>query len=186
MDGVQHPTRDSTVRVRLLGTPRSSNSVARLSRPRQSHGQVAAVGGVPGVGKFSLDFDLAHSHRVESCLVLESGSVSYGKATSYLPMNGLLKSYFRISALDTHRDVREKVTGRILTLDETLKPTLPALLALLDVSIDDPQGQGLDPPRRRQQILDAVKRLLLRETLVQPLLVVVEDLHWIDAETQPS
>ena len=69
-------------------------------------------------------------------------------------------------------------------LDRALEATLPALLALLDVSGDDPQWQALDPPQRRQRMLDAVKRLLLREAQVQPLLVVFEDLHWIDSETQ--
>ena len=61
---------------------------------------------------------------------------------------------------------------------------MPALLALLDVPVDDPAWEALDPPQRRQRTLDAVKRLLLRESQEQPLLLVFEDLHWIDAETQ--
>src|SRR5205814_7371878 len=79
---------------------------------------------------------------------------------------------------------REKVTGRLLSLDRTLEPYMTALLWLLDVSIDDPQWEGLDPRQRRQQTLDGVKRLLLRESQIQPVVVVFEDLHWIDAETQ--
>jgi predicted ATPase len=76
------------------------------------------------------------------------------------------------------------VTGQVLTLDDTLQDTLPALLALLDVlPPDSPFGQ-LDPPQRRQCTLDALKRVLLRESQVQPLLLVCEDLHWSDAETQ--
>jgi predicted ATPase len=85
---------------------------------------------------------------------------------------------------ETHREIREKVTGKLLTLDRALEPTLPALLALLDVPIDDAPWQALDPAQRRQRTLDAVKSLLLRESQNQPLLVVFEDLHWIDAETQ--
>src|SRR2546422_782141 len=61
---------------------------------------------------------------------------------------------------------------------------MAASLCLLDVSTDDPQWERLDPPQRRQQTLDGVKRLLLRESQVQPVVVVFEDLHWIDAETQ--
>ena len=61
---------------------------------------------------------------------------------------------------------------------------MPALLALLDVPIDEASWQGLDPLQRRRQTLDAIKRLLLRESEVQPLVVVFEDLHWIDSETQ--
>ena len=155
-----------------------------LDQARQGRGQVAAVVGEPGVGKSRLTFELTHSHRVENWLVLQAGSVSYGKATSYLPVIDLLKNYFRIGDHDTRREILEKVTGRILTLDRALEPTLPALLALLDVSGDDPQWQALDPPQRRQRTLDAIKRLLLREANVQPLLVVFEDLHWIDSETQ--
>ena len=164
--------------------PRSSSSTARSSRSRQGRGQVAAVVGEPGVGKSRLTFELTHSHRVEGWLVLEAGSVSYGKAASYLPVIDLLRGYFRIGDRDTPREIREKVTGKILTLDRALETTLPALLALLGVPGDDPEWQALDPPQRRQRTFDAVKRLLLREAQVQPLLVVFEDLHWIDAETQ--
>jgi class 3 adenylate cyclase/tetratricopeptide (TPR) repeat protein len=155
-----------------------------LEQARQGRGQVAAVVGEPGVGKSRLASEVTHSHRVEGWLVLEAGSVSYGKATSYLPVIDLLKGYFRIGDRDTPREIREKVTGKTLTLDRALEATLPALLALLDVAGDDPQWQALDPPQRRQRMLDAVKRLLLREAQVQPLLVVFEDLHWIDSETQ--
>ena len=154
-----------------------------LDQARQGRGQVAAIVGEPGVGKSRLVFELTHSHRVEGWLVLEAGSVSYGKATSFLPVSDLLKGYFHIADRDAPRDIREKVTGKILTLDRALEATLPALLALLDVG-DDPQWQALDAPQRQQRTLEAVKRLLLREAQVQPLVVVFEDLHWIDSETQ--
>jgi len=154
-----------------------------LDQARQGRGQVAAIVGEPGVGKSRLVFELTHSHRVEGWLVLEAGSMSYGKATSFLPVIELLKGYFHIGDRDTPRDIREKVAGKILTLDRALEATLPALLALLDVG-DDPQWQALDAPQRQQRTLDAVKRLLLREAQGQPLLVVFEDLHWIDSETQ--
>src|SRR5262249_17993440 len=82
------------------------------------------------------------------------------------------------------RQIREKVTGKMLTLDESLKPALPALLALLEVPVDDATWQALDPAQRRMRTFDAVKRLLLREAREQALLVIFEDLHWIDGETQ--
>jgi tetratricopeptide (TPR) repeat protein len=69
-------------------------------------------------------------------------------------------------------------------LDRALEPLLTPLLALLDVPVDDAAWEALDPPQRRQRTLEAVKRLLLRESQVQPLLVIFEDLHWIDSETQ--
>ncbi len=148
------------------------------------HGQIAAIVGEAGVGKSRLVYEFTHSHRMDGWLTLESASVSYGKATSYLPVIDLLKGYFKIQDRDELREIREKVMGKLLALDRTLEPTLPALLALLDVPVDDAAWQRLDPGQRRQQTLDAVRRLLLREAREHPLLVIFEDLHWIDSETQ--
>jgi tetratricopeptide (TPR) repeat protein len=110
--------------------------------------------------------------------------VSYGKATPYFPVIDLLKRYAHLDAAADTGTIRAKVTGQVLTLDETLQDTLPALLALLDVLPDDSPFRQLDPAQRRQRTLTALKRVLLRESQVQPLLLVCEDLHWIDAETQ--
>jgi class 3 adenylate cyclase/tetratricopeptide (TPR) repeat protein len=155
-----------------------------LERAQAGHGQVAAVVGEPGVGKSRLYWEFTHSHRAHGWLLLESGSVSYGKATAYLPVIDLLKAYFHIEGRDETRTIREKVTGKVLSLDRGLEPSLSALLSLLEVPVEDEAWRRLDPPQRRQQTLDAVKRLLLRESQVQPLMLLVEDLHWIDAETQ--
>ena len=155
-----------------------------LEQSRAGHGQLVATVGDPGVGKSRLFHEFTHSHRTQDWLILELGSVSYGRATSYLPVIDLLKVYFKVHDRETHREIREKVTGKLLTLDRALEPTLPALLALLDVPVEDTQWQTLDPSQRRQRTLDAVKGLLLRESQLQPLLVIFEDLHWIDSETQ--
>jgi class 3 adenylate cyclase len=148
------------------------------------HGQVVAVVGEPGVGKSRLFWEFIHSHRTHGWLVLESGSASYGTATPYLPVVDLLKAYCQIEPRNDGRKIREKLTGKLLALDRALEPTLPAFLALLDVPVEDPKWEALDPSQRRQRTLDAVKRLLLRESQVQPLCLVFEDLHWIDSETQ--
>jgi class 3 adenylate cyclase/tetratricopeptide (TPR) repeat protein len=155
-----------------------------LDRAASRQGQVVAIVGEPGVGKSRLVWEVAHSPLVHDWLVLHAGSVSYGKTTSYLPAIDLLKSYFAIEDGDSQRAVREKITGKLLTLDRGQEGNLPALLSMLDVPTDDPQWLVLDPRQRRRQTLDAVKRLLLRESLVQPMLVVLEDLHWVDSETQ--
>ena len=155
-----------------------------LEKAGVGHGQIVAVVGEPGVGKSRLFYEFTRSHRIQGWLILESGSASYGKATPYLPVIDLIKTYCQIEARDDGRKIREKLTGKLLTLDRALEPTLPALLALLDVAVEDPQWRDLDPPQRRQRTLDAVKRLLLRESQAQPLLLVFEDLHWIDSETQ--
>src|SRR3989449_1139537 len=171
--------------TRFVGRDAEIEQIRRaLALSHEGHGQLVALVGEPGVGKSRLVYEFTHSHQIQEWLILEAGSVSYGKATSYLPVIDLLKAYFKVHDRETHREICEKVTGKLLTLDESLKPALPALLALLDVPVEDAQWQALDPAQRRQRTLDAVKHLLLRESQAQPILVVFEDLHWIDADTQ--
>src|SRR5215510_7720765 len=155
-----------------------------LDRAGTGHGQVVALVGEAGVGKSRLVYELVHSHHTQGWRVLESASVSYGKATPYFPVIDLLKRYAHVEDRDEPRTVRAKVTGHVLTLDEALQDTMPALLALLDVLPEDSPFLTLDPPQRRRRTLDALKRVLLRESQVQPLLLIFEDLHWIDTETQ--
>ena len=155
-----------------------------LERAGQSQGQLVAVAGDPGVGKSRLFWEFTHSHRAHGWLILECAALSHGKAISYLPVSDLLRTYFRIDERDTERRIREKVTGKLLTLDESLRSTLPAFFQLLDLAAEDEEWQNQDPTQRRQRTLDAVKRLLLRESREQPLLLIFENLHWIDSETQ--
>jgi tetratricopeptide (TPR) repeat protein len=155
-----------------------------LARAGAGHGQVVALVGEAGVGKSRLVYELIHSHHIHGWLMLESASVSYGKATPYFPVIDLLKRYAHVEDHDDPRTIRAKVTGQVLTLDEALQDTIPALLSLLDALPDDSPFHQLDPPQRRQRMLTALKRVLLRESQVQPLLLVFEDLHWIDSETQ--
>ena len=155
-----------------------------LSQAQAGHGQVVAMVGEAGVGKSRLLYEFSHSYHTQGWLVLESASVSYGKATPYFPVIDLLKRYGHIEERDDPRTIRAKVTGQILTLDEALHETIPALLVLLDALPADSPFLTLDPPQRRQRTLDGLKRLLMRESQVQPLLLVFEDLHWIDSETQ--
>src|SRR4029453_12932487 len=176
------------VRRGLTGFVGRDAQLEKLRRAQQlagtGHGQVAAIVGEAGVGKSRLVYEFTHSHPLQGWVTLESAWVSDGKATSYLPVIDLLKGYFKIQDRDDLREIREKVMGKLLALDEALRSTLPALLALLDVPVDDASWQTLDPAQRRQRTLDAVRRLMLREAREQPLLLIFEDLHWIDSETQ--
>ena len=170
---------------RFVGRDSEMEQLRRaLQQAADDHGQMVAVVGEPGVGKSRLVYEFTHSYRTREWLILESGSVSYGKATPYLPVIDLLKAYFKIQDRDDRRHVREKVIGKLLALNRVFEATLPAFLGLLDVPVEDRQWEDLDPSQRRQRMLDAVKRLLLYESRGQPLLLVFEDLHWIDPETQ--
>jgi class 3 adenylate cyclase/tetratricopeptide (TPR) repeat protein len=171
--------------TRFVGRQPECEAV-RQARERvgAGHGQIVAVVGEAGVGKSRLVYECIHAQDTQGWRVLESASVSYGKATPYFPVIELLKRYAQIEDPDTPRTRRARLTGQVLTLDETLQDTLPPLLALLDALPDDSPFRQLEPPQRRQHTLAALKRLLLRESQEQPLLLVFEDLHWSDAETQ--
>jgi class 3 adenylate cyclase/tetratricopeptide (TPR) repeat protein len=155
-----------------------------LVAARAGSGRVVAVVGEAGVGKSRLFWEFTHSYRTHGCLVLESASVSYGKAAPYFPVIELLRTYFRIASRDEPRCIREKVTGKLLSLDADLEPALKGMLWLLDAPVEDPEWHRLDPSQQRRYTLDGIKQLLHRESQVQPVVVVFEDLHWIDTETQ--
>ena len=155
-----------------------------LAQAGAGQGQVIALIGEPGVGKSRLVYEFLHAHHTQGWLLLESSSVSYGKATAYLPVSDLLKAYCHIEDRDDLRTVQAKITGHILTLDDALQDTVPAVLALFEALPADSPFLSLDPLQRRRRTLEALKRVLLRESQVQPLLLVFEDLHWIDTETQ--
>ena len=155
-----------------------------LERARARHGQVVAIVGEPGVGKSRLVWELAHSHRTAGWVVLEASSVSYGKATTFLPVVDLLRAYFGIEDRDDPRRMREKLIGKLLALDEGLRPSLPALEGVLDVSADDAGWMSVGIDQRRRRVIDAVRHVLLRESQAQPLLIIFEDLHWVDGDTQ--
>ena len=170
---------------RFVGRDHELESLQQaLQQAGAGHGQVAAIVGEAGVGKSRLVYEFVHSHRTQGWLVLESASVSYGKATPYFPVLDLLRRYCHLEDGDDSRTLRAKVTGHVLTLDAALQEAIPALLSLLDALPDDSPFFRLEPSQRRQCTLDALKRVLLRESQVQPLLLVFEDLHWIDTETQ--
>ena len=147
------------------------------------HGQIVAAMAEAGAGKSRLFFEFKAMTQ-SGWMVLEAFSVSHGKASAYLPVLDLLHTYFKISSDDDARTRREKVTGRVLALDRTFEDALPYLFALLGIADgDDPLAQ-MDGQVKKRRTLDAIKRILLRESLNQPLMVIFEDLHWIDEETQ--
>jgi tetratricopeptide (TPR) repeat protein len=101
-------------------------------------------------------WEFIQSHRTQGWLIVESSSVSFGKATAFLPLIDLLRTYFQIEPRDDARKIREKVTGKLLSLDRALEPSLPAFLWLLDVPVEDPQWEKLEPPQRRQLRIDTL------------------------------
>lgn len=156
----------------------------QLAQAERGRGQVVAVLGGPGIGKSRLVYELTRADRVRGWRILNCRAVSHGVTTPSLPVVDLLKSYFSIEDRDDTRSIRRRVTSKLLVLDRQFAALLSPLLSMLDVPVEDKQWERLDPAQRRLHAMEACKRVMLRESQMQPLLLVFEDLHWIDNETQ--
>jgi class 3 adenylate cyclase/DNA-binding winged helix-turn-helix (wHTH) protein/tetratricopeptide (TPR) repeat protein len=169
----------------FMGRNAELEQLERLeAKARRGHGQVVVIIGEPGLGKSRLVHEFVRCERASPSLVLETAPLSYRSAASYEPVVDLLKTYFRIAESDEVAERRNKVADRLLGLDGALALDLPALLVLLDIPVEEPSWQEFNAFQRRERILAALKRLLLREAQRQPVILVLEDLHWIDSETQ--
>ncbi|AGW95673.1 hypothetical protein N234_37045 [Ralstonia pickettii DTP0602] len=153
------------------------------ARAQAGRGQIVGLVGEPGVGKSRL----CHEFKLlapRDCLVLETFSVSHGKAYPYLPLIELLRNYCQVTAQDDERRRREKLTGKVLTLDRALEDTLPYLLHLLGAAESSSALAQMDTQIRQQRTFEAISRLLVRESQAQPLELIVEDLQWLDSEAE--
>jgi predicted ATPase len=170
--------------TKFVGREREMEALKHAGeRASAGHGQIVAAMAEPGVGKSRLFFEFKATSQ-SGWMVLEAFSVSYGKASAYLPVIELLKQYFEIVDQDDERKRREKVNGKVLTLDRSLEDVVPYLFALLGIAGNEDTLGEMDGQTRRRRTLEGIKRLLLRESLNQPLMVIFEDLHWIDGESQ--
>ncbi len=170
--------------TKFVGRQAEIEALKRAAKlAKAGHGQIVAAMAEAGIGKSRLFYEFKAVTQ-PGWMVLEAFSVSHGKASAYLPVIDLLRGYFKIAAEDDERTRREKVNGKVLTLDRSLEDALPYLLGLLGlVEGEDPLAQ-MDAQVKKRRTLEAIKRILLRESLNQPLMVIFEDLHWIDEETQ--
>ena len=170
--------------TRFVGREREMAAMAgALEQARAGHGQIVAAVGEAGAGKSRLMYEFKATIP-DGCKVLEAYSVSHGKASAWLPVIELLKSYFEIADEDDDSRRSEKVEAKVRGLDPALAETLPYILSLLGIAGAGASLAMMDAQIRRRRTLEAIKRIIIRESLKQPLVVIFEDLHWIDAETQ--
>src|SRR5262249_32437489 len=170
--------------TKFVGRQREMDALKHAAELAQTgHGQIVAVMADPGVGKSRLFYEFKATSQSD-WMMLEAQSASYGKSSAYLPVLELLAEYFEISRDDDDRKRREKVGGKVLMLDRKLEDALPYLFSLLGIADTPDPFRQMDDQVKKRRTLEAVKRILLRESLHQPLMLIFEDLHWIDGETQ--
>src|SRR6516162_6501155 len=170
--------------TRFVGRERELEQMRRaLEQSMTGHGQIVAVVAEAGTGKSRLFYEFKATIPAE-CKVLEAYSVSHGKASAWLPVLELLHGYCGITESDDAASRRDKIRAALTALDPALENTVPYLFGLLGI-VDGPDAHAqMDARIKRQRTLDAIKRIILRNSLRQPVIVIFEDLHWIDEQTQ--
>lgn len=153
-------------------------------RAAAGSGQMAAVVGAAGLGKSRLVHEFAEHHVGRDWRILEAGGNALDTATAYGAVSQLLRSWIGISPLDSQEDVSRRVRQTVLKLEESLVPSLPVVYSLLDLPVEDPEWQTLNALQRRRRTHGCLKALLSRLSRERPLLIILEDLHWVDSETQ--
>ena len=167
--------------TRFIGRDAEIERLRRAQQlAQQGRGQIAAIVGEAGVGKSRLVREFIHSNKTAGSLVLQSNSSSYEHAILYRPIVEILADYFKIDARDSKRSIRQKVTGKMSTLDFSLQDTIPPVLDLFEVLEDGHPFRALDPREHQRYTSQAVIRLLVAESRIQPVVAVVEDIDWKD------
>ena len=151
-----------------------------------AHGQLLAIVGEPGVGKSRLAWEFAQTQRAEGWLVVETAATSYGRTTAFRPLTDLLRAYFEVNERDDPAATRDVVAQRLHALDPALTAALPAFLDLLRVPFDHADWTAAAPTQRRERMMEAIRHLVLQECRRRPVLLVFEDLHWVDSQTQDT
>ncbi len=147
---------------------------------QRGQGQVVFLSGEAGIGKSRLLLEFRHALAHETITWLEGHSISFGKNIAYLPIIDILKRAFGVAEGDSDADIIRRVDDGTAGWDSTAWATVPYLKYLLNVDPGDPAIVAMDPLERRAGIFDALRALVLEASRTRPLVLVVEDLHWMD------
>jgi class 3 adenylate cyclase/ribosomal protein L40E len=164
------------------------NSMAALveacDKAHSGSGQVVGIVGEAGVGKSRLLLEFRNRLPQSEFAYLEGRCLHYGGSMPYLPMLDILRSYFDIKGDDLEHIIKEKMAEKVLQLDERLKRVLPPFQEILSLKVEDETYLNLEPGQKRERTFEALRDLFVRESQNKLLVLVVEDLHWIDKTSE--
>ena len=150
---------------------------------RGGHGRSVCIVGDPGIGKSRLVHEFLRAPALSGTTILLASTAEHDRNIPYKTIGDLIRFWCQVEERDTRGDVAQKLHRTVLSIDPALAAMLPALEALLDLPVTDEAWANLAAVQRRQRTLDAVTALILRSALQAPVVLAIEDLHWIDAES---
>jgi class 3 adenylate cyclase/tetratricopeptide (TPR) repeat protein len=155
-----------------------------FEKAKNGTGQVVGVVGEAGVGKSRLLFEFRHRLPQGEFNYLEGRCIHYGGSMPYLPILDILRSYLEIGEGERETVVRKRVRERIIALDEKLQGVLPPVQDLLSLKVEDEAYLKLEPKKRKEKVFEALRDLIVRGSHERPLVIAIEDLHWIDKTSE--
>ena len=171
--------------TRFVGRKNSMAALREaLEEAEAGSGQVVGIVGEAGVGKSRILLEFKNPLPQNEYAYLEGRCLHYGGSMSYLPFLDILRSYFDIKEGDQEFIIKKKMADKIAGLDEKLENALPPLMELLSLKVEDEDFIKLEPQQKRERTFEAIRNLLIRVSQERPLVLAVEDMHWIDKTSE--
>lgn len=145
---------------------------------------MVGIVGEAGVGKSRLVLEFRNRLPQAEFAYLEGRCLHYGGSMPYLPILDILRSHFEIKEEDREWAVKKKIREKTAALDIKLQGTIPSFQELLSLKVDDEGYLKLEPQQKRERTFEAIRDLLVRKSQDKPLLIAIENLHWIDRTSE--
>ncbi len=155
-----------------------------FDKVKSGSGQVVGLLGEAGVGKSRLLLEMRTMLPQGEYIYLEGRCLQYGGSMAYLPVLDILRSYFDIKEGDREFLIKKKMEEKIIDLDVKLKNVIPPFQSLLSLKVDDEDFSKLEPKEKRERTFEALRDLMIRVSQEKPLILTVEDLHWMDKTSE--
>jgi len=157
-----------------------------FERSKEGRGQAISIISDAGIGKSRLLYEFRKAVTNEYVTFLEGRCLSYSRNVAYHPVVDVLKANFEIQDNDTDQEIREKVTRFLKAIRVDEGTTLPYLLELLSVKESGIDKIPMSPEARKDRTLEALKRVVLKGSEIRPLIMAIEDLHWMDRSSEDA
>ena len=154
-----------------------------LTRAAEGRAQVVGVVGEPGIGKSRLCDEFVGSVLARGISVRRTAGVSHGREVPLLPILALLRDYFGIVEAISPSQARERISDRLLGLDPSFRSDLPLWFDFLEVPDPERPAPPMAPEVRLRRIFEVLRRVTARRSEREVLVIVLEDLHWFDAQS---